>query len=120
MTYVLFSFLLMYIARKIGWTFSMHVLYRIREPFGGMLAIGWGGMIALVIEGLILWQSPNIILKIIFGFLMGLYIAMPDYGLFTENSISIEIQKKHKIISLWSILSYVLMLVAVGSIGQGL
>lgn len=92
------AFVFMYIGRKTGWALSKAVLYPSHVAVTALLCIGWGIAVAYAIHALIAWQHPNIIVKIIFGFLLGAYVATPNYGLVAEFSIPPHAMPKHKMI----------------------
>src|SRR3989442_8671983 len=90
LTYSFLSLVFMYLGRRLGWALSKNVLYPLPEPTSGLISIIWGGLIALAVRLLIEWQHPHVALKIIFGFMLGAYVAIPNFGLFNETTIPPE------------------------------
>lgn len=85
--FVLFSIVFTVFGRQLGWWLSKASLYL--DPLPVILAecVIWGGLVAYVIHVLIAWHHPNWILKWIFGFYAGSYVASPNFGLFRRSSI---------------------------------
>jgi len=108
MIFVLIAITFMYLGRKIGWAISKKILYPVQEPWGGILSIVWGGVVALCVRLLIDWQHPSIVVKIIFGFMLGAYVSVPNYGLFMESTIPPEAMAKHRLLSTLPFLSYII------------
>jgi hypothetical protein len=97
----------MYIGRKIGWALSRAILYPSHVGVSAWLCIGWGIGVAYAIHALIAWQHPNIIVKIIFGLLLGAYVAVPNYGLVAESSIPPHAMPKHNMIFTLPVFIYI-------------
>jgi hypothetical protein len=112
MIFVLLAIALAYAGRRLGWALSKHVLYF--SPGAMLLALCflWGTGVALAVHALITWQHPNIILKIIFGFLLGAYVAIPNYGLIAESSIPPDATPKHNLILMLPLWVYIFVSVA--------
>lgn len=106
--FVVLSLVFMYIGRRIGWAVSKNVLYLSRIPLIITLCLLWGVAVAYAIHALIVWQHPNIILKIIFGFMLGAYVAIPNYGLIAESTIPPDALPKHNLISMLPMWTYIL------------
>jgi hypothetical protein len=97
--------------RKLGWFMSRKFLYTLPKPISYMLCIMWGIIVAYLIHYLILWQNPNIVIRIIFGYFLGGYISMPNYGLLDESTIPDEELSRHIAIKLIPLLSYIVFVV---------
>jgi hypothetical protein len=76
------------------------VLYSAGKPVVIAACIVWGALVALVIHGLIVREQPNLIVKIIFGFGLGVYVSIPNFGLVREDTIPDHAQPRHTLISL--------------------
>lgn len=96
----------MYIGRKIGSTVSKSLLYTASPVMAGILSAIWGVGVALSMFCLIRWQEPNIVLKLIMGYALGWYVAIPNFGLFQEGSIPEEAKSRHLMISTWPPVAY--------------
>lgn len=101
----------MYVGRKIGWALSKRILYTAPSITAGLVSAVWGIGVAFLMFELIRWQNPNIILKIIMGYALGLYIAVPNFGLFLEDSIPDYARSRHFMISLGPTLAYITTMV---------
>jgi len=107
MAFVLLAMVYMYCGRRLGWALSKRLLYPIPEPGSVLISIAWGGIIAFAICILIEWQHPNLILRIIFGYMLGAYVAIPNYGLLNEATIPTEEKTKHERLYTWPLLTYI-------------
>ena len=99
MAFVLLAFIFMYVGRKLGWSLSRGFLYSATTPVVVFACVVWGSLVALMIRGLIAWQQPHWILKIIFGFALGAYVAIPNFGLVMESTIPDHAVPRHQLIS---------------------
>lgn len=107
MTFLFISIVVLYLGRKIGWLISKKILYRTAEPLGGILSIIWGGGVAFVIRHLIDWQHPNLVVKIIMGYMLGAYVSVLNFGLLDESTVPSATIPKHKALSVLPLLAYV-------------
>lgn len=105
----------MYIFRKIGWIFSRTVLYnpKISNLSTAFFCIIWAILTAILVHLSILWQQPNIVMKIIFGYILGAYVSIPNFGLVDESTIPIEKIHHHKLIGNISVVSYILSIILI-------
>jgi hypothetical protein len=110
--FIVLAFVYMYIGRKIGWVLSRNILYSASAAVTALLCVGWGVAVACSILALMALLDPNIIVKVIFGFLLGAYVAIPNYGLFAESSIPTAATGKHGMIGSLPVFAYVLTLLA--------
>jgi len=108
MIFIIVAIVGMLIARKIGWSISKLLLYPLTMIFSAILCFIWGIIIAFLIAELISWQNPYIIIKIIFGYGLGAYVAVPNYGLISETTISRSELSKHYMIKLLPLSSYII------------
>jgi MFS family permease len=108
MAFIVIALVGMYIGRRLGWLLSRKTLYITRLAVVVVLCIVWGLLIAYLVHLLINWQHPYWILKIIFGFALGGYVAMPNVGLVAESSIPPNARQRHLLISLLPFWIYVL------------
>lgn len=91
---------------------SKAVLYPSHVAIGVLLCLAWGIAIGFAIHALIAWQHPNIIVRIIFGYLLGAYIAVPNYGLVAESSIPSHAMPKHNMIFTLPVFAYIVSSIA--------
>jgi hypothetical protein len=103
----------MYIGRKIGWVFSRTILYhpKISNYSTAIWCITWGILIAYLVHLSINLQHPYIIIKIIFGYALGGYVCIPNYGLVDESTLPFEKIYHHKLISNVSLTTYILAII---------
>ncbi len=106
--FVLLSLVLMYFGRRIGWRISRASLYGDPAAVIAVECVLWGGLIAFLIHALILWNHPHWILKSIFGFGLGAYVSIPNFGLVAESTIPPEGLKRHNLISLLPLWTFIL------------
>jgi len=107
MWFVLTAILAMYVGRKLGWALSKGVLYTAATGVAVVVGIVWGALVALGIHGLIVWQHPNWVLKIIFGFGLGAYVSIPNFGLVSEDTIPGHAMPRHTLIWNVPLLTYI-------------
>ena len=51
------------------------------------------------IHALIVWLHPHWILKVFFGFALGAYVTIPNFGLVMESTIPDHAISRHELIS---------------------
>lgn len=115
--FVFLAFVFMFVGRKVGWILSRGVLYRLAIGMTALLCLLWGVAGAFIIHILIAWQHPNLIVKIVFGYMLGAYVAVPNYGLVSESSIPLHAVQKHNIISLLPVFAYIAASIGFGWLG---
>ncbi len=98
MVFVILTLGCLYCGRRVGWGLSKHFLYSVSEITAVIACIIWGGLVAILVHGLIVWLHPQWILKWIFGFALGGYVSIPNYGLFAESTIPDHEMLKHNLI----------------------
>jgi hypothetical protein len=99
MRFTLAALVFMYVGRKLGWALSKRLLYTAGTGLVVVATIIWCALVALVIHGLIIEERPHWVLKIIFGFGLGAYVAVPNFGLIMESSIPEHAVPRHTLIS---------------------
>jgi hypothetical protein len=97
--FVLFSIVLLYLGRRFGWWLSKASLYGDALSIILVECVIWGCLVAGLTHTLIVWHHPHWILKWVFGFGVGLYISIPNYGLIRETSITEHTMLRHRLIS---------------------
>ena len=102
----------LYIGRKAGWTLSKVLLYPAPFAVSVVLDIFWGTVVAIVVLSLIKWLNPGTVTKVIFGYGAGLYVSIPNFGLFNESTIPDEVLLKHTLAKLLPMISYIGFLAA--------
>lgn len=112
MIFFLLAVAFMYVGRKLGWTLSRAVLYTAPAGLVVALCIGWGLLVAFAIRELLNWQQPGVILRWLFGYWLGAYVAVPNFGLFSRASITPEARGRHNLVSNVSMLVYIVASVA--------
>ena len=100
MAFVFIALVGMYLGRRLGWMLSRTLLYSAPPAVVVVACLIWGALVAYLIHLLVGWQHPHWSLKIIFGFALGTYVSIPNYGLAAESTIPPEAIKRHKLISL--------------------
>ena len=111
--FIVLALVFMYIGRKIGWALSRSLLYPAHAGITALFCVGWGVAVAYGIHALIAWQHPNIIVKVIFGFLLGAYVAVPNYGLVAESTIPPHAMPKHNMIFTLPVFVYIVALLVI-------
>jgi hypothetical protein len=107
MQFFVYSMIFLYLGRRVGWWFSKSFLYT--SQYSALLCLLWGAAIALIVRLLINWQNPHIILAIIFGYLLGAYVSIPNFGLIQEPSIPAYAISRHNKIKYFSLYCYIIM-----------
>src|SRR5437867_2993291 len=102
----------MYVGRRLGWALSKNVLYDAQVVLAIIVCTLWGALVAFALYALIQWQHPGLILKIVMGYALGSYVAIPNYGLISEAAIPNEALPRHKLISWVPLISFILLSVA--------
>ena len=115
--FFILSIVVMYVGRRLGWALSKRILYTASTFTTGLISAIWGIGVALLMFSLIRWQTPNIVLKIIMGYALGWYVAIPNFGLLQEASIPDHARPRHLMISLGSPLAYIVTMVVVSLLG---
>ncbi len=73
-----------------------------------ILAMLWSFLISFLTYKLIHWQEPNILLKLIFGYGFGLYLSLPNFGLYNMNTLPPKEVKRTALIYVVSSLTFVI------------
>lgn len=83
------------VGRKIGWALSKKFVYGLEITLEKALvfAFGWCVLIFVLDTMIINYFHPYWIVKWIFGYALGAYVASPNFGLVDENTIPIEYEK---------------------------
>lgn len=116
--FVVLAFALMFVGRKIGWALSRAILYPSTIGITAFLCLAWGVVVAYSIHSLISFQHPNLVLTIIFGYLLGAYVAVPNYGLVAESSIPPHAMPKHNMIFTLPVFAYLVSSIAFAWLAQ--
>lgn len=95
----------LYVGRKLGWLFSRAVLYL--APIVVTVLGTLGAFVGIAMSGLIGWLHPGMVIKWIFGFALGAYVSVPNFGLFNESTIPDSAIPRHFIVSQLSWITYV-------------
>jgi hypothetical protein len=104
--FALLMFVVMYVGRKTGWLVSRKLLYRESGTLLILLCAFWGVAIASLVRVAIIACNPGAVSRWIFGYALGAYIAIPNYGLFAESTIPPVDQPKHRRIANIPLLVY--------------
>ena len=108
MLYIVIVLIAMYILRKFGWFLSKNGLYGSHDVTVSVICVLWGIGIAYLLHLLNLWQHPNIILKILFGYGFGIYVSIPNYGLVNDSVVPGEKRARHQLIFLLPLSIFIL------------
>lgn len=111
------AILFLYLGRKIGWALSRGFFYPAQAVLSLAGLLVWGVLVGFAISALIAWQHPGAFAKWVFGFCLGAYIAIPNYGLFQESMISDEAQLRHATVRTVPLLAYLATELAIQAIG---
>jgi hypothetical protein len=108
MVFVIVTVVCSYFGRRLGWALSRHFLCFAPVISVIVASIIWGGLVALLMHGLIVWQHPHWILKWIFGFAQGAYVSVPNFGLIAESTIPEHAMPKHELISIVPLVAFII------------
>lgn len=100
MRFTVATLIFMYVGRKLGWALSKRVLYTAGTGLVVVACVLWAVAVALIIHGLISEERPHWVLKIIFGFGLGAYVSVPNFGLMREDTIPEHAMPRHTMISM--------------------
>lgn len=78
---------------------SRAILYSAPLAMVTVACVIWGALMAFLIHLLITWQHPHWIPKWIFGFALGAYVSIPNYGLLIESSVPDHAMFRHVMVS---------------------
>ena len=111
--FFIITFIGMYIGRKIGWILSRSVLYnpKLSQISTALICFLFGISVAFLIHLVIYWQHPNIVMSIIFGYILGVYVSIPNYGLLDKSTIPHTKQFHHHLIGTTSVISYIIAII---------
>ena len=111
MRFFFMTVVFMYVGRKIGWAISKAVLYTASMGTAIVVSVIWGAVVAFLMFVMIGVENPNIILKIIMGYALGWYVAVPNFGLIAEGSIPDEAKPRHILVSTVPSVTYIVAMV---------
>jgi hypothetical protein len=97
--FVLFSIVLLYLGRRFGWWLSKASLYGDALLVILVECVIWGCLVAGLTHTLIVWHHPHWILRWVFGFGIGLYVSVPNFGLIREDIVPEHAMSRHTMIS---------------------
>jgi len=113
MTFALVAIAGMYVGRKLGWWLSHSVLYTARTWVAAFVCVFWAVAVAGGIYGLIGWQDPGLVIRLVLGYALGAYVAIPNYGLVGESTVPTEARPRHEMVSGLPLGAYAAGLIAV-------
>ena len=114
MIFAVIVFILTFPFRKAGWFISKKFIYVVSIPLALIVSFLWGALLAYFVHILIRWQNPALIVKIIFGYGFGSYLAIPNFKLFDESTLPDEELKRTAFIYVVSILGFIMFSVILG------
>ena len=97
----------LFIGRRIGWFLSRALLYRAPRPILFAVSVLWGGLIAWLLSIAMGRLHPGLILKVL-GFGAGAYVSIPNYGLFREETMPMELLPRHVLVSNVPLVAFIL------------
>jgi len=106
MLLILVALVFMYVGRKIGWALS-RFLYLTPVALSLLGAVLWGVGIAASVSYLVSALHPNLIVKWVFGYALGAYVAIPNYGLFDKATLPDSYKNRDLMISNAALGAYV-------------
>jgi hypothetical protein len=107
--FILTAMLVLIVFRKIGWFLSKKVFYPGPGWLVGLCAGVWGPSIAALMFFLIWMFRPGLFVEILFGWILGAYLAIPNYGLFNKNSLPESMRPRHRFISTRPLIGYLVL-----------
>ena len=111
MVFFIASLVFLFLGRKLGWALSKP-LYVAPLPVVVVFCLLWGGIVAAAIHGLIIWQEPSWILRWIFGYALGGYVSIPNYGLVHEATVPDEAIRQHALLKSIPWVTYIVLSIA--------
>lgn len=111
MVFFLVAVVGMYVGRKLGWSLSKRWLYTAHVGITAILCGFWGGLVAYSVNLLIVWREPGLILKIIMGYALGCYVAIPNFGLLKLETVPPDAMSRHLMISWLPLIVYAVWLI---------
>jgi hypothetical protein len=109
MAFVIIAILGMYVGRRLGWVLSRGILYSSPPAIFVIFCVLWGCLVAYLTHLHIVWLHPHWILKCIFGFALGAYVSIPNFGLVDESTIPSHAFKRHELASAIPLWTYILL-----------
>jgi len=116
MAFFLLAIAFLYVGRKVGWALSRGVLYTAPVVAALSACVVWGVIVALVVHGLIDWQQPGLIVRLVMGYALGAYVSIPNFGLFNEATIPDHAGPRHALVSAVPFALYAVTLIVAGSL----
>jgi hypothetical protein len=95
----------LFIGRQAGWFCSKALLYPSPTALTAILCVAWGGAMAYATRVLIQSQHLGTIPGVI-TYAAAAYVSIPNYGLFAEHTIPSDAQAKHHIITVVSLVTF--------------
>jgi len=108
------TLLFSYVGRKLGWALSKALLYTAPAYVVTGLCLLWGILVAISVQGLILWFEPGAVLRWIFGYALGLYVAAPNFGLLRESSVPPKAKDRHLLVQVLPVVAYLVVMFGFG------
>ena len=87
----------MFIGRKVGWVLSEAMLYDGPLPLTISFCVAWGMLFGFGLHVLIREFQPSLI-ALVFGYGVGSYASVPNFGLFASGSIPSMMQDRRFLI----------------------
>jgi hypothetical protein len=109
MRFILIMFATMFVSRKVGWLTSRRFFYGERGAALWFFLLMWGTAVAWIVRTAIDAGQPAAWSRWIFGYALGAYMSVPNYGLFIESTIPQEDLLSHRVISNAPLLGYILV-----------
>ncbi|MGH7603533.1 MAG: hypothetical protein ACRENK_05970 [Gemmatimonadaceae bacterium] len=107
MRFALVMLATMYLGRRLGWIASRRVFYRETGAVLWFLVLMWGVAVSWIIRVSIDAGHPGTLIRWVLGYALGLYITVPNYGLFLESTIPTEDIRRHQVITSVPLVAYV-------------
>jgi hypothetical protein len=106
MYFIVIAVLGLVVFRKIGRALSKKVFYLGPGWIVGFGTAVWGALMATLVFLLIFLLHPNLFVEVAFGWLLGAYLAIPNYGLWHSNSLPDSLRDRHRFLSTRPLISY--------------
>lgn len=98
--YFVISILILIIGRLWGWRISRLFLYRDPLPWCIIFCAVHGMATAILITQMLSAFHPPLWAKIVFGYCLGAYVSIPNFGLMDESTLTDAEKPRHLLVHL--------------------
>lgn len=110
--FLLLFFIISPLFNRVGWRLSKNILYVLPTPVSFTLTILWGFLVFFVFNIVANYFNPYFYFELFYSLLNGMYCSNPAFGLFKEDTITIDVLTKHKIINIVGVIVFVALTIS--------